>query len=98
MYQDKVHDNIMNLETDSSDSYTELRDDLIWDIKTSQLRSVFYLVSTTDNNAIYTIEPLQLKELIEQQAYTGEDKAIKANREKVLALPDDANPIILLLK
>lgn len=88
----------MNLETDSSDSYTELRDDLIWDIKTSQLRSVFYLVSTTDNNAIYTIEPLQLKELIEQQAYTGEDKAIKANREKVLALPDDANPIILLLK
>ena len=98
MYQDKVHDNIMNLETDSSDSYTELRDDLIWDIKTSQLRSVFYLVSTTDNNAIYTIEPLKLKELIEQQAYTGEDKAIKANREKVLALPDDANPIILLLK
>lgn len=98
MYQDKVHDNIMNLETDSSDSYTELRDDLIWDIKTSQLRSVFYLVSTTDSNAIYTVEPLQLKELIEQQAYTGEDKSIKTNREKVLALPDDANPIILLLK
>lgn len=98
MYQDKVHDNIMNLETDSSDSYTELRDDLIWDIKTSQLRSIFYLVSTTDSNAIYTVEPLQLKELIEQQAHTGEDKAIKTNREKVLALPDDANPIILLLK
>ena len=98
MYQDKVHDNIMNLETDSSDSYTELRDDLIWDIKTSQLRSIFYLVSTTDSNAIYTVEPLQLKELIEQQAYTGEDKSIKTNREKVLALPDDANPIILLLK
>ena len=70
---------------------------MVWGIQADDVRSTFSLLSTDDEYAVYSVEPFTVKEIISENANEEKDTAFSFNRTLVQNLPDDANPIILLM-
>lgn len=97
-YKNEIYNNVIYVEDGSSHSYKFLEDDMVWGIRTEDLRSMYNLTGTDSRYVVYIVEPFTLKEEMNRQPYSGTDADIIANRNVLNALPDDANPIILLME
>lgn len=96
-YKGDIYSNVIDLDKEESYSYSSLEDDMVWGIQADDVRSTFSLLSTDDEYAVYSVEPFTVKEIISENANEEKDTAFSFNRTLVQNLPDDANPIILLM-
>lgn len=74
-------------------SYSAIKDDMLWDLTTADVRGVFTLSSTDEDCLVYVVEPYVMKELAASQP---EEKT--EMRDMLMQLPDDANPLLVVMK
>lgn len=85
--------NIIDLDKGSSASYSCIKDDLIWNIATYDVRGVFMLAGAGTDWLAYVVEPFVMKEIASSSEYADPE-----SYSLLASLPDDANPLILLVK
>ncbi len=101
-YKDDIYFNVINLKNGKSKSYDMIEDDMVWGFSTGDFRSVLSLVSTDERYAVYSAEPFAIKDIIagsdaSSSAVGNPEKACSENRDLLQRLPDDANPVLLLM-
>ena len=96
-YNNRCYTCIMDLRTGKSRSYPVLYDDIVWGTVTDDVRGTWTLIKTEGQRAIYVMEPFVLKGMFDGRTSVP-DPAIMDRRAQAEALPDDANPIIVIMK
>ena len=96
-YNNRCYTCIMDLGTGKSRSYPVLYDDIVWGTVTDDVRGTWTLIKTEGQRAIYVMEPFVLKGMLDGRTSVP-DPAIMDRRAQAEALPDDANPIIVIMK
>jgi hypothetical protein len=91
-FNNQLYHCVMNLATQECKSYKYLSDDMIFNITVDNNVSDYDLIKTINDRAIYVIEPSVMKERL--------DGSIKINNncKYILDLPDDSNPLLLIVK
>lgn len=93
-----IYCSIIDTDTMQEKSYSVINDNLVWGLSTDDTRGCYYLIGTDRDYMMFAVEPFVIKELIAQQGGEVLDNGIVKNRSWVMELPDDANPVILLMK
>ena len=88
---------VMELDKGTSRSYPVIYDDMVWGTVTDDVRSTWTLIDTEGPWVVYVMEPIVLKGLLDGQTDVP-DASIMGRRAQIAALPDDANPIIVMMK
>lgn len=96
-YNNRGYTCVMDIESGKCKSYPVLYDDMVWGTVTDDVRGSWTLIKTEGQWAVYVMEPFVLKGLLEERPAVP-DPAIMARRALVESLPDDANPIIVMMK
>ncbi len=93
MYGNQCFLCVMDMDKGVCRSYSSIKDDMLWDVVTNDVRGVFTLSSADENCLVYVVEPYVMKELVASQP---EEKT--GMRDMLMQLPDDANPLLVVMK
>lgn len=85
--------NIIDLDKESSSSYSCIKDDMIWNVITDDVRGVFMPAGAGQDWFAYVVEPFVMKELV-----SSSDSVDSESYSLLTSLPDDANPLIIIVK
>ena len=94
-YHNKYYTNVMNLDDRTSNSYRFMKDDIVWGISSENDVNPFYMIYSDEERAIFTVEPYELKFLLEKSENISQQ--FSYNRDIVNSLPIDANPMLVVL-
>ena len=96
-YNNRCYTCVMDFESGTSRSYSVLYDDIVWGAVTDDVRGSWTLIKTYGQWAVYVMEPFVLKDMLNGQTEVS-DSAIMDRRAWAKDLPDDANPVIVMMK
>ena len=72
-----------------------MKDDIVWGFSSENDVNPFYMIYSDEERAIFTVEPYELKFLLEKSENIN--RQFSYNRDIVDSLPIDANPMLVVL-